>query len=236
MTAGRPRTMHRSTACLFLTAFLLAGCGSEPEPSGRVSDGPPVVNELAVTCTEDGSTKVADSEVAVQADGLHVRMDNRTGEPVSMNGLGWDFSEGVSTEVLPVPPGPIGIACWPYSEHDGGDEPTLVDISILDPNGLWVDPELECIVGPESNMIFDHFFASPGERGDPVEIARGVLHDLEKDDVVERAGYPDEKQRVTVRVQREGKTVVAVYLDLAENGGYLLGGANICDATGINVK
>lgn len=227
--------MRRLTVGLMGAVLLVAGCGSEPEPAGRVSDGPPVVNELAVTCAEDGSTKVADSEVAVQAGGLDVRMDNRTGEPISMNGLGWDFSEGVSTETLPVPPGPIGIACWPLSKH-GGDEPPLIDISILDPNGLWVDPELECVVGPESNAIFDHFFASPGKKGDPVEIARGVLHDLEKDDVVERAGYPDEKQRVTVRVQREGKTVVAVYLDVAENGGYLLGGANICDATGINVK
>lgn len=227
--------MRRLTVGLMGAVLLVAGCGSEPEPAGRVSDGPPVVNELAVTCAEDGSTEVADSEVTVQADGLHVRMDNLTGEPVSMNGLGWDFSEGVSTEALPVPPGPIGIACWPYSKHEGG-EPPLTDISVLDPNGLWVDPELECIVGPESNVIFDHLFASPGEKGDPVEIARGVLHDLENDDVVERAGYPDEKQRVTVRVQREGKTVVAVHLDLAENGGYLLGGANLCDATGINVK
>lgn len=228
--------MRRLTVGLIGAVLLVAGCGSEPEPAGRASDGPPVVNELAVTCAEDGSTEVADSEVTVQEGGLRVRMDNQTGEPVSMNGLGWDFSKGVSTEILPVPPGPIEIACWPYSQHEGGDEPPTIGISVLDPNGLWVNPELECVVGPESNAIFDHFFASPGEKGDPVEIARGVLHDLENDDVVERAGYPDEKQRVTVRVQREGKTVAAVYLDLADNGGYLLGGANLCDATGINVK
>ena len=228
--------MRRLTLGLVVAVLLMVGCGSEPEPPDRVSDGPPVVKVLELTCTEDGSTEVADSEVAVQEGGLDVRMDNQTGEPVSMNGLGWDFEEGTSTETLPTPPGPLEIACWPYSDHEGGEEPPTIGISIVDPNGLWVDPEIDCKVGPESNMIFDHFFASPGKKGDPVDLARDVLRNLEDDDVVERAGYPAEERRVPVRVQRDGNTVATVYFDVAENGGYLLGSANVCDATGINVR
>lgn len=228
--------MRRLTVVLMGALLLTVGCGSEPEPTpDRVSDGPPAPTLMEVTCTEDGTTKVADSELTVQEGGLRVRMDNQTGESVSMTGLGWDFEKGISTEVLPVPPGPLEIACWPYSDQSG-EEPSTIPVSILDPNGLWVDPEIECTVGPESNVIFDHFFASPGKKGDPVDLARGDIRNLEDDDVVERAGYPAEERRVSVRVQRDGKTVALVSYDLAENGGYLLGGANFCDATGINVR
>ncbi|MPZ68657.1 MAG: hypothetical protein GEU71_03920 [Actinobacteria bacterium] len=226
--------MRRLTLGLMGAVLVIAGCGSEPDPVTPIAEPVPDVFEL--TCTEDGSTKVAETEVTVQEDGFHVRMDNQTGEPVSMNGLGWDFSEGVSTETLPTPPGPLEIACWPYSEHESGEEPPTTDISVLDPDGVWVSPEVECGTGMQQSVIFDHFFASPGRKGDPVDLARDVLHNLKADDVLERAGYPGEEQRVTVRVQRGGKTVAGVSYDLAENGGYLLSGANICDATGIRVK
>jgi hypothetical protein len=220
-----------------LAAFLVVvgvGCGwpISSTDADRRSDELPEVAELV--CASDGSTKLLTPEVAAQPDGVHVIVHNRAGEPVSLNGLGLDFDEGVSEHVSHVSPGRLGIACWPYSQHRG-KEPEPVPLRVRDPHQYWVTPELECESGLVGSSISDFAAGSPGEEGQPVDLARQHLEGLEATDVVEAAAYPESPNPV-VRVVRGRDTVATVSFIPGKGGGWLLAGSEICSETGIRIR
>lgn len=221
----------RRTWIIGLAALALVSCGAEPR--GDAASSPvPVDNVLDVTCREDGTTVLQDSEVVAQRDGVHFRVDNRAGEFVSLNGTGMDFSEGVSEEALRVEPGDVRIACWPGSMH-GGPEPERLPITIHDPDGHWVPAELEC---PRDKLIqdsiLDYASHSAGEHGDPVDIARDALKGLEEGDRIFTAGYPEAEYR-DVAVERDGETVAIVGFSPTDDGGWVIGGYSSCPSSKI---
>lgn len=180
---------------------------------------------LEVTCLRDG-TQLHTPVVEARSDGVHVRVDNLAGEGVSINGLGWDFEQGISEAVLSTPPGTLQIACWPYRDHNG-KEPDAVGLKITDPDGHWIPTELDCGDGMISQSISDFAAGASGRKGDPVEIVRSALRGLEPGDAVERAAYPDQDEPV-VRIVRRERVIGVAGLSRSEEGGYLFGGFSSC--------
>jgi hypothetical protein len=217
-----------------LSLMLAAGCGWPI----RSTDADRRANELTevaeVACARDGSTRLLTREVAARPDGVHVLVRNRTGEPISMNGLGLDFDEATSEQVSEVAPGEVGIACWPYSQHRD-EEPKRIPLHVEDPNDYWVSPELECDSSLVGSTINDFIMDSAGEEGKPVDLARKHLEGLRATDVVELAGYP-ESPTPLVRVVRGPDTVATVSFIAAKSSGWLLAGSDICSQSGIRVR
>jgi hypothetical protein len=171
--------------------------------------------------------------VSASADGVHVRVHNDAGEPVSLNGLALDFDTGESEQVATTAPGTIEIACWPFSLHESDEEPKAQPLRIEDPDNHWTSHDLDCRSGDlVEDMISDFAPDATGEKGDPVALTRRHLKGLEVDDVVESAGYPD-AAHPTVRILRNGHTVATAGFIPAENGGWLLENSSTCADSGI---
>lgn len=196
----------------------------QPGSSGSDDSAPGLAE---IVCRRDGSTELLTPSVDARADGVHVRVENQSGEDVSMNGLGGDFRQGVSEAALSVPPGRVEVACWPYSRH-GGPEPSTTPLEVTDSQSHWVRFELEC---PQDDLIgssiSDYAGGSTGKKGDPVDIVRQAVKGLASSDVLERARYPEQANPV-VRIIREGDMVGVAGLTLTEEGGYLLESFSSC--------
>lgn len=72
----------RRLARIALTAALAVACGRE---------GGGLPESVEVTCQADGTTSLSTSAVRPQADGVHVRLVNTTGEHVRLDGLDDDL-------------------------------------------------------------------------------------------------------------------------------------------------
>lgn len=236
----------RSTpaAMLLLTAVVMAACGSatstnEPTagPSGspRNEDAPEMAR---ITCTKRATTKLKNKTVAMQRDGVHVEVDNRAGEPVSIYGLPIDSSEGIERHVVQEPPGVVKVGCAPYSMHGDNYDPKRVALEIVDPGRHWVDAELECPPGDDLVQSTVHdYFGDPaaGERGDVVEIARRRVKRERESDVFERAGAPA-SSNATVRVVRDQYVIALLHFDQMEQGGWILGSDSSCASSGLRIS
>ena len=238
MSLGVKSVMYRKiaviTECL-IAVVALAACGAPGPPEGiqPVTQGTEPADEVVkLVCEADGSTRLLTPVVTAQEDGVHVRVDNRAREGVSINGLGADFAEGTSEQTISTPPGEVGIACWPYSRHED-EEPPRVNLMVDDPHGYWVNPRLDCPKGDLIGSVISDFVAgAEGEQGDPADLARANLKGVEPSDVIEPAAYPDQTYPV-VRVVRDGKTVATASFSPAEAGGWLIGGSEACSSSGI---
>lgn len=228
--------MRRRWVFLVCGVAFLVACGSElPSDSGTDPTArSEIPTRLDIVCGADGSTELVNDEVGVQADGIHIQVDNRADEFVSLNGVGLDFPEGTTTQIAQAAPGELAIACWPGSMHEG-PEPERVTVHVHDPDNHWTFAELEC-PGEEGIVSTAGDFApdSEGISGTPEEIARAEAKGIEDTDAVESVGYPDADRR-QVAVQRNGRTVALLSLSLAPNGGWLLGGYSACSSSGISV-
>jgi hypothetical protein len=193
------------------------------------SDRPLVSTTIDVVCGPDGATELHNFDVVTSPDGVHFHVDNRAGEPVSLNGAGRDFRPGVSEQTALIPPGEYEIACWPSSKHSG-QEPETQTVHVTDPNGLFVRPALKCPEGsPQAGgATLDYASDARGTKGEPVDIARDVLVGLESSDEVIAVGYP-EAEFPQVAVLRDGKQVAHLRYSPAEKGEWLLGGYSACD-------
>jgi hypothetical protein len=113
-------------AGLISMTILLGACGSpEAQPISPAGHPTEMARVIEVICDPDGMTILLTKDVAVSRDGVHVRVDNKAGEPISLNGAGLDFSEGMDEQVALVPPGELKIACWPHSDHEGPEPETV---------------------------------------------------------------------------------------------------------------
>jgi hypothetical protein len=201
-----------------------------------VDGGGDVPSTLEVICHQDGTTTLSEDAVVVKRDGVHFSVDNRAGEGASMIGLVNDVPEGKSDNVSVVGPGSIRVACWPFSRHSGNrkDTPKGDPVEILDPQEVWVDPELECPAENDlaESAILDFVDTSNSDYRDPVAATEAFFKNLESDDVVELAGYPDAEPPST-RVVRDGDVVANVSFLHADDGGVLVEGYGSCAASGL---
>ncbi len=221
---------------LMIWPVVLAACpntGSTVSPlSPSPSLGIPAL--LDIVCHADGSTELQNEEVQASRDGVHIRVDNRAGESVSINGAGLDFAEGVTEQVARSVPGELKVACWPGSMHTG-PEPDRLAIQIHDPEGYWIPSVLECPKDdPVASATLDYVSDSVGAKGDPVEIAREKVKGIEADDAILTVGYPEAEFR-QVGVERDGVTIALLSYSPAKEGSWLLAGYSACDSARIRV-
>lgn len=222
-------------------------------PAGRVSgipgaspQGPTVAapppSVLEVAC--DGTaTTVATARVRLLPDGVHLRVDNRSGEPLSVSVraggrtlFGVRVPPGVSQPEpsqgggWPVPPGVASVGCFPGG-RDQGETSAYATFEVVDPDGLWVPWDLECR-GTAVTAAIDQ--AEPrGVPGEPVDVAREALApyvgELGPADALERAGLPAQVP-VVVRLTRGGRTVATVELwPDEERTGWVVSTLSVCE-------
>lgn len=228
--------MNKTWPALALSAILFGACVSSPptasdaEPRGE-PEIPPI---LEIVCHEDGSTDIAHTDVRTSPDGVHVRVDNRSGEAVTVNGIGLDFNDGVTEQVARSEPGEVKVACWPGSKHSE-PEPSPVPVQIHDPEGHWTDSELEC---PKDDLVAtdirDYVSDAEGLQGEPEDLARQKIRYIQETDTVATVGYPDAEQR-QVAVVRDGRTIAIVSFFEASGGGWLIGASGACDSARMKI-
>ena len=226
--------MGRLCLIALISTMFLVGCGdAETTSSGPASSASPEIpDRLDVVCHEDGSTELLNHSVRALADGVHIRVDNRAGESVSLIGVALDFSEGITEQEAHTPPGETRVACWPYSKHTD-PEPERQLIVTHDPDGYWTAGELEC---PRDKFIADHILDyvsdGSGTHGEPEDLARTMMDGIDEDDTISTVGYPEAEPR-EVAVERDGETIALLSFDSAQKGGWFLGGYSTCDSSGI---
>lgn len=208
---------------------LLGGC-TNPAPSAMLAAPEDATNVARIVCQKDGSTSTSTPHVIARSDGIHIRILNRLEEWVSMNGLGFDAGPGSSDRVSGYPPGSLQVACWPFSEHGlDGSEPVPVPIHVHDPDGLFVDGELECLDEDDGSMLDIRLLASPRGREDvriTPEDARPLIGGLREDDEVIVPGYPDQIHQSVV-VVRDGRRIALVGFSF-ETGRWVQAGGRVC--------
>jgi hypothetical protein len=83
--------MKRMWIALTIWPILLSACGNPQGPAS--GSGPRPAEEiparLDVVCKEDGSTELINDRVKALPDGVHIQVDNRAGEFVTLNGTAW---------------------------------------------------------------------------------------------------------------------------------------------------
>jgi hypothetical protein len=212
-----------------LVAVALAACADQASPT---RDGSAVPARAEIVCRADGSTELSTSSVRALPDGVHVLVRSQLDEPASVNGLGVDVSPGRRSDVLSIGPGTLDVACWPFSEH-GSAEPPTTPLKIVDPDDLYVDPELDCGGGMIGSTISD--FIAPGPKAGviPPEEARRQIGGLSADDQVVYGGYPEQRAR-PVLVVRDDAVIANISFGLSGSD-WVRMGSSVCDESGLRV-
>jgi hypothetical protein len=208
---------------LALCALTLGVCTRGPDPWAETpTTSSPEREVVAITC-RDGETVLADDEVGVQPDGVHVRMDADFDEPVvtffygdggrSAHGLGPDFQGRSDSFVMPIPPGDLTVECG-ASEVDvpSGNSASM---HLIDPTHIWQDGSLACgadII--EWNPNDPPFYVTDDEPF-PQGVF-GTLPGLKPGDEVRFGGYPEDPNGQTPVIVRDGE-VIGLF-DLSADG------------------
>jgi hypothetical protein len=159
------------------------------QPDGAVVDAP------AVRAGDAGVRFVVQNPS--QAQFLRVRPDRELGRPVELPLTGGSPSEAI----LPVAPGNVRVSC--LRDRSSGPAPVW-ELAIVDPEGLWISPELACSKVQERE--FQTRFA--GFEEDPVETVRRTVRDLVSGVEIAKPGYPQTRWHGDLlALIREGRTI-----------------------------
>lgn len=222
----------RSVAPLMLLAIVACAdppAAGEAGPPNAVPEGVPDVAELV--CEADGSTTVRTPKVVVQPDGIHVHVVSRLDEPASVGLFGRDVEPGQTDFVSVRPPGHVNGACYPFSEHDSGEEPPTSTIEVLDPEGIYISGEIEC-EGMSWGSVSD-FAELPMDAGPvPLDAARSAIKGLLPEDEVAHIGYPEQRDR-GVAVRRDGQVVATFSFVTFDGEEWFVAGSEGCQSSGI---
>jgi hypothetical protein len=218
-------------ACLVIGLGIAAGCADAPVPAPRGDPETPAV--VRIVCEADGATTVGSETVLVQADGVHVRVESRLDEPASVDPFGRDVEPGVTRFVSSHPPGRVDVSCYPFSQNESGQDPPSTPLELLDPEGLYVDPKVDCS-GEVGSYIAD--YAAPGPDHDiriPLEEARAEIDGLQPSDELAYGGYPDAVPTPVLVVR--GDEVIASIMFAAVGERWTAPSGTFCGDSGISV-
>ncbi len=190
-------------------------CGS---PVARPAAPPPRVDTTdaaavaSITCNRNG-IRGAPTRVRTQPDGVHLRFENTTDATLRYSvdhvqgGQGDSLPRGTSTVVVQAPPGELRVQCLGPGRYLDPEKMPIRTIQVTDPSGYAAGALLEC--ADETIVVGHPDYAdnAPGQRGDPVELARTDLGArLRPVDVVRRLWYAGPDEAIVI-VQRGGATV-----------------------------
>jgi hypothetical protein len=174
----------------------------------------PAPEVLDVVCSHTGAD-VSTSQVSVQADGVHVVVDNRGGfeelvlDPVDGYPLRfWSGSSGLDGPfVRELVPGRWRVGCVQGEQQDLGAVAGWAMFDVVDPNGFWTPTSLAC--GEGDQMVRDEPAPIPKVEGESPEQAVARVLGLREGDLVEEAGYRG-SFRQPYRIVRSGEVVAWV--------------------------
>lgn len=198
-----------------------------------------VPSVAVVRCTEDG-TRVDSSVVRPMPDGVHIRFVNETDDrgfhlrsvdDAAQNEGGRLRPNDVTELTTSAPPGETLIGCFespsdpPFFDTEGQDYARL---TIVDPEGLWVNPELACGRGWKRSRIR----TDVKEQVDPEQVAHDEVPGLRDGDVIRRPGYPGTEWHLDTHVVvRDGENVA--FLVFGRRGGRWEIGIHACPGSAI---
>lgn len=235
-----------------LTLVVVAGCGasepaSRPVPSSSGETAPATAEALAlpelarIACDAE-TTDVLTPRVRPQRDGIHLRFENRAGKPLAYSvesrrggGRGGGVDAQGTDAVVPLPPGPLAVACFDPEASDDPSEKERSEVEVVDPLGLWTPSVLSSTCKTAVATTADYASGAEGEGGAPFEVTRRFLERrgvLEDGDIVEAAGYPEQKEAI-VRLARDGETLAVLEFMSDGEGGWLLSTVNACTGIGL---
>jgi hypothetical protein len=194
-----------------VAAVVLVACSGPREGEEAV----PSVIRLA--CEETGA-QTSTPRVRAVRDGIHIEVDNRSGarqfyirSRASDQNHGGRLRDGKNDIRTTMPPGDVFIGCF----ERGADVPyadvtqEFARITILDPDGLWIPPELQCTTGEQQR-----FAGGPAEGTVPEDtdaIIREAVPDVLPTDEIVRPGYPETQWHAEFRhVIRNGEAIASV--------------------------
>lgn len=196
-------------------------------PSGGIEPLPTVAQ---VTCSDAG-TQVAASVVQPQPDGVHIVVDNSTGEILGLQikDFGGDNAPTGSSEIVrPIPPGVYGLAC---TDAQSSAPPTYQPFEVQDPAGIWVSTDLGCSSASGVAAAGASSSGTSGVQGTPVDVVINTIPGLQPTDLVEAAGYTSATDEASVRVVRGGEVVAVYHMFSDGQGGWTIDSAQACGDT-----
>jgi hypothetical protein len=216
---------------------LTVSCADGPRPSSGAEEASPAPGLVELVCERDGTATLSSPDVTARPDGVHLVVDNRYDEPVSV--AGFDADPGITRWTLGAAPGPFEVMCWPFSEH-GEQPPERLTIDVRDPEGLYVPPPgLECPTEEQSGTTIDYLEGAEGVSADPSETVRASLSGIVDSDelFVWTGGYPEQDHHggASVSVARDGSIVAIVGVSLADDDRWVVAGLQACVSSGIDV-
>lgn len=210
-------------------ASLIVTAGCADAPTGTKADTQDVAG---IICEADGSTTILTPRVLVQPDGVHVHAVSRLDETAEIIDLGHDVQPGETEWVAQTPPGKVETACNPFSQHDSGEAPPTTPVEILDPDGIYVNGEIQC--SGTSGAIIGDFAEAPLDVGPvPLSEARKAIRGLDDDDQVLRAGYPEQRDAAII-VRRHSQIVASFGFVTFDGEDWVVEGSQICTSSGLS--
>jgi hypothetical protein len=182
---------------------------SRSVPSSQPSPGPPPA--MARIVCADGEATVLTPVVAAQPDGIHFQIDNVSdgamlfvpADPAVLSPLSrLEFADHGDNEVAAhsleaqrwvVPPGTTAVTCTPSQDFHPVASPFMASLEIADPQKLYVPIDQDVACGGARAETWG-FSAPPNfaTSSEAYAAVRREFRGVRPDDVLRRAGYPDQ--------------------------------------------
>lgn len=191
---SRPTTASSST-----TPSTTSSTSIPPDDATPPSTPDDVPDTVQITCAS-GRASVSGSAVRAQPDGVHLSVDNTSGEPAVLNvGQGGDqVPTGVTATVQALAPGTVSVSC-------GYDENRRIvpagTIEVTDPAGVWRPTDLDCSTLPLTSWEGEASTAASPEdavRWWAANRPEDLLAPVAADDDIAVVGYPEAVEPVYV--------------------------------------
>ena len=223
--------MRRVTMLAIPVLLVLLGGCADTQNSGRSPAPESSAADIArVRCGETGSTEILTPSVQAQPDGVHISVDVPAGSELgfSVDGCcGFNAEDGPF--VVPIPPGPMRVACATF-DADLGDDSLYRALQVVDEEGVFVAPtEIRCADGTGVGSGD----AGPAAGASPIEAARALLTGVRSSDELVQLGYLEREEGASVGVRRDGEVIAILRLEPSGDGwGWI--GFESCPDSGIS--
>lgn len=218
--ARRERTRRVATVVFALGIAVAGSFGAyaafrEPKSVQAVGIGTQPVEAPAIgTITCEGTTTTVETpEVAAQADGVHLSVENSGAEDLGIqfdtSGRGENAAVGTSNLLVPIAPGEERVRCF-GSDDDTGAPGGWATLTVTDPSGFYASAELDCAGGQVGSGISDYIAGATGDPDPAAAAAEYFADQMGSGDEVVAAGYPEDPAERTFVLRSNGVAIGSV--------------------------